>query len=284
VNPTPSSFPAIGPGTQPEDEDGVALQFMQLPSEMSTFARPIIPEPEEVEGLDQAMIVLEKVLANLQAFRRGDAASTVDLSHLDKANLSFIDQMMGQGEVSIIAGPEIQVQEAVMAGIWRVRQTGADGRLCRDVIETGHFPASVATIAFKDATDAVQWDEDVLPDGLQSAPALLSEINDQIGKGARTSEAHAINLTLLPHSEEDLGFISEKLGGGSIIILSRGYGNCRVTSTATRHVWWVQHFNSQDALILNSLEITPVPESVLAAIEDIEDSAERLDEILEIYR
>lgn len=46
-------------------------------------------------------------------------------------------------------------------------------------------------------------------------------------------------------------------------------------------VWWVQYFNSQDALILNTLEIVDVPEVACAAAEDLEDSAEWLTEVLE---
>jgi len=69
-----------------------------------------------------------------------------------------------------------------------------------------------------------------------------------------------------------------------VVILSRGYGNCRITSTATRHVWWVQYFNSQEILILNTLEISEVPAVACAAQEDIDDSAQRLLEILEVFR
>ncbi|MDX1812887.1 MAG: hydrogenase expression/formation C-terminal domain-containing protein, partial [Gammaproteobacteria bacterium] len=52
----------------------------------------------------------------------------------------------------------------------------------------------------------------------------------------------------------------------------------------TLNVWWVQYFNSQDTLILNTLEITKVPEVACAGDEDIADSAQRLNEILEVYR
>jgi hydrogenase-1 operon protein HyaF len=93
-----------------------------------------------------------------------------------------------------------------------------------------------------------------------------------------------INLTLLPQTEQDLAFLDRLLGAGSVTILSRGYGNCRITSTATRYVWWVQYFNSQDANILNTLEVTDVPAVACAAPEDIADSALRLGEILEVYR
>jgi hydrogenase-1 operon protein HyaF len=49
-------------------------------------------------------------------------------------------------------------------------------------------------------------------------------------------------------------------------------------------VWWVKFYNSEDALILNTIEIVDVPEVARAAAEDLADSAERLKEILEIYQ
>ena len=89
---------------------------------------------------------------------------------------------------------------------------------------------------------------------------------------------------LLPQTEQDLAFLDERLGKGSVTVLSRGYGNCRISSTNTRHVWWVQYFNSQDKNILNTLEVGSVPDVACAAPEDIRDSAARLDEILEVYQ
>jgi hypothetical protein len=41
-------------------------------------------------------------------------------------------------------------------------------------------------------------------------------------------------------------------------------------------VWRVQFFNSMDTLILDTLEVTDMPEVVLAAPEDLSDSARRL--------
>ena len=64
-------------------------------------------------------------------------------------------------------------------------------------------------------------------------------------------------------------------------ILSRGFGNCRVTSTAIRNLWRVQYFNSMQTLILDTIEITRVPEVAMAAGEDLADSRERLIELLE---
>ena len=74
------------------------------------------------------------------------------------------------------------------------------------------------------------------------------------------------------------------MGTGPVTILSRGYGNCRITSTATAHLWRVKFFNSRDALILDTIEVVDVPAVALASQEDVEDSARRLDEILAVYR
>lgn len=64
---------------------------------------------------------------------------------------------------------------------------------------------------------------------------------------------------------------------------SRGYGTCRVLSTGIRNVWSVQFFNAMDTVILDTLEVGGVPTVAIAANEDFEDSAERLQEMIEAY-
>ena len=95
---------------------------------------------------------------------------------------------------------------------------------------------------------------------------------------------HVINLTLLPHTEADLDWLAEALGTGSVTILSRGYGNCRITATALPHVWRVQYFNSMDTLILDTFEVSGLPEVACAAPEDLADSAARLRTVIEAIR
>ncbi|WP_374384237.1 hydrogenase expression/formation C-terminal domain-containing protein [Dongia sp.] len=277
-------FSLTGAGSQPAEEDGSVLEYMQMPDGMMTFSQPNTPEPEDVENLVGAKAVLESVLQSLRTYRRGDEARRIDLSHLDPNNLRFVDQLLGSGEVSIVAGNDAQIQEAVMAGIWRVRHAGPDGRIAADAVEVGHVPSGLWTAAFGSAPHFVAINDSVPPAEAQSAGALLSEINDNLAHPPADGGAYTINLSLLPHTEEDLAHLANSLGGGSVVILSRGYGNCRISSTGTRNVWWVQYYNSQDALILNTIEISGVPEVACAAMEDIADSAERLDEILEIYR
>ncbi|MEJ2116564.1 MAG: hydrogenase expression/formation protein [Alphaproteobacteria bacterium] len=271
-----------GPGSQPLEEDS-ELSYMPMPSGMMTFAMPDLPEPEETGELGTAKALLARVAVLAEKYSEDGSHNMIDLAGLDADNLALINQILGEGEVSIIAGTGCQVQEAVLAGVWRVRVTDENGALLHDLIEVARFPVTISALTFHDAQAALTLPEEYGAN-IVNAPMLLPEINEHIPLAAPDSEPHVINLSLLPHTEEDLAFLDAQLGRSGIIILSRGYGSCRVTATNTRNVWWVQFYNSQDTLILNSIEITPVPEVVCAAPEDIADSAKRLAEILEVYR
>ena len=276
----------VGPGSQPPDEDGAALAFMQLPDDMATFSAPVIPEPEEITGLDKALELTGELLNLLKNHQPEDKAGVIDLTGLDEKNRQFFDQLLGEGEVSVQCGGDINalIQESVLAGVWRVQYTDGQSQVIRDTIEVAIVPGIVSDLTFQNAQENLAAKNLKIPENVYNAPPLLVEISDKLPAYQPGDEPHVINLSLLPHTEEDILFLVEHLGIGPIVILSRGYGNCRISSTATRNVWWVQYYNSQDTLILNTLEISKVPEVACASVEDIEDSAKRLQEILSIYQ
>jgi len=271
---------AVGAGSQPGEDDDVTLDIMEMPEGMQTFSAPDVPEPEEVVGLEAGLALLDEVL---EALRRGGADSLpplLDLAALDTENRRLVDQVLGEGEVSAVIGGDapVKIQESVLAGVWRVHYEDAEGGLVRDTVEIGAIPAVIVGSAVAGAAAAV--DAGAVPEGVMNALPLVTELNDHLKAGA----THAINLSLLPQTEADLAYLDSVLGPGRVTVLSRGYGNCRITSTGTTRVWWVQYFNSQEAMILNTLEVTDVPGVACASREDLEDSAERLGEILQVYR
>jgi hydrogenase-1 operon protein HyaF len=89
-----------------------------------------------------------------------------------------------------------------------------------------------------------------------------------------------VNLTLLPFGPPDHEGLDALLGEGAVSILSRGFGNCRISSTRARNVWRVRFYNTMSTLILDTLEVVDVPEAARAAREDYEDSLRRLEELL----
>ncbi|MES9994074.1 MAG: hydrogenase expression/formation C-terminal domain-containing protein [Candidatus Thiodiazotropha sp.] len=278
-----------GPGSQPGEEDGADLDIMQLPDEMSTFNRPQIPEPDQVRDLESGMSALSELDTALQQHTQVKDAKPeiVDISHLDRENRGLVDQVLGEGEVSMVyrsGETSARIQESVMAGIWRVRYFDNQGIPTSDAIEVAQVPRICRRHVFNNASHRVDTQLDAIPEGVLNAPPLLAEINDKVAEHRPGKDSHVINLTLLPQTEQDLSFLIERLGEGPLTILSRGYGNCRISSTAVQNVWWVQYFNSQDKNILNTLEIGGVPEVAAAAHEDIQESAQRLNEIMDAYR
>ena len=275
----------IGPGSQPPESDGAEMSFMQMPSGMHTYQAPMIPEPEDIGGLDAALALARQLQRQLSDYRCGEPARVIELNPLDDHNRRFFDQLLGEGEVSVQCQGDINalIQESILAGIWRVQYVDEHQQVIRDTIEVADIPGLVRELTFANAVDNLDINRLEIPGDVYNAAPLLSEIHDQLGQQQFGSDPHIINLSLLPHTEQDLAYLSDQLGIGPIIILSRGYGNCRISSTLTRHVWWVQYFNSQETLILNTLEISPVPEVACASQEDIEDSKQRLQEILGIY-
>jgi len=295
ANPTQRPFPIplvdmLGPGSHSEDEE---LDYLPMPRGMATYQPPPLPEPEELAGHDGAVRVLTELLRTLQATLRGEAVQPVELAGLSAQELQLVNQVLGEGEVSaqvtagsaapgpdrMAAPPLVQVQEAVFAGVWRVLERQSDGVL-HDRIEVGAIPEVLKQEARKDAVSSHQPDT-APPAGVMNAPSLLQELHDQRQQWRPGMPAHLVNLSLLPLSLEDVGFMDQQLGTGRVLILSRGYGNCRITSTRVVNTWRVVYYNSQDAMILNSVEVVDMPEVACAAHEDLVDSALRLEEVLE---
>jgi len=273
-----------GPGSRPKEEDGGELAYLEMPRGMRTYSMPGVPEKEEASSFGPALAKLDEALAALRALPSPETTATIDLNALGKANRDFIGQVLGEGEVSIVAGASIQAQESVMAGIWRIYEVDEDGKLARDRIEIGAFPASVLRAARDAGGPYLRLIEDIAGDGLMNAPAIATELSAKLASYEPGDAAHVVNLSLLPLSAEDQAYLDRRLGQGAVTILSRGYGNCRICSTAVKNAWRVRYFNSREIVILDTIEVTSIPEAACAAPEDLEDSASRLEEILGVYR
>lgn len=271
---------AMGPGSQIEDEE---LDYLPMPQGMSTYQPPRLPEPDALDGHGAAIAVLDQVLAVLQAAIRGESVAPVDLSGLGAADREIVNQALGEGEVGAqVADGQgsalVQVQESVFAGVWRVIERLPDGGL-QDRIEVGAIPEVLKTCARQDGASGHR-PAARLPEGVMNAPTLLQELHDQRQQWRVGQSAHLVNLSLLPLSPADMACLEEQLGTGRVVILSRGYGNCRISSTRVPTTWRVVYYNSQDAMILNSIEVVDMPEVACAAPEDLVDSEQRLREVM----
>ena len=269
----------IGPGTQADEGDG--FSYVPIPRDVTPFSMPQVPQDADAVHMAAA----RNVLARFVDAMRDPLAAPVELLGLPAPVVDILNQTLGEGEVSIRIAHQnglrhdLRIQETVFAGVWRERHFDAEGRLLSDLLLAASIPHPALHFAEQTSTPVVP--AMTIPPGAMNSPALLTEIRSAVSDYRPGRDPHVINLTLLPLTPDDLAVLDRALPAGSVAILSRGFGNCRVRSTGIRHLWRVQYFNNMQTLILNTLEITRVPDVALAADEDLADSHERLVELID---
>ncbi len=283
-----SDIPIIGmgPGSQPDEEDGSALDYMAMPQAMSFFQPMSLPEQEDLQAYPQVLSLLAQLQDLLaEQAQYPEQAYELSLAQVSAAEKRLLAQILSEGEVSILFntadGGHQEIQETSLPGVWWHRSLDANQQPQAEKLEISDFPRFIRQATFAQAQPTLVLpakDSDSLPEGLVNAPWLLAELQEQ---QQNNHQGHVINLTLLPLNDADLQFLATELGTGKTAILSRGYGNCRITATAITNIWWVQYYNSTDTLILNTLEVVEVPLVTCASSEDLADSALRLQEIRE---
>ncbi|MGZ5157648.1 MAG: hydrogenase expression/formation C-terminal domain-containing protein [Caldimonas sp.] len=273
----PLTIPIHALAAEPDE----ALEYMAMPREMTTFEMPQRPEPGPGNDIAGARDVLAAFVSHLDAWlAAGGENPALDLRGVAPEALRVLNETLGEGEVAAIvdASHEIRIQETVFPGVWREQHFDSDGGLLHDYLLAAPIPSVVGLLARDAAAPALRPRE--LPVGAMNVPALLHELQEAIDRSGPATPAHVINLTLLPLSPEDVTHLDAVLDGGSVVILSRGFGNCRISSTAARDVWRVQYFNNMQTLILNTIEVVAMPEVALAAREDIVETHERLADLV----
>jgi hydrogenase-1 operon protein HyaF len=275
----------MGPGSQPVEEDGTMLEYIDMPHDMTTYTAPDIPDARDVRNLGGAREAMWWLRDAIRRYQPGSEPLMADITALDPGNRDLVNQILGDGDVNLKYTGLIKanVQESVLAGIWRTFYLDDEARVTNDLIEVGDVPYLASMHLQRREVQSESLTDVEAPEGVMNAMSILTEIDEHRSRYVTGNPAHVINLTLLPLSDEDVEFLDKTLGRGPVYILSRGYGDCHIIGTAVPNVWWVRYFNSMGTTILNSVEVVDVPSVVRAAPEDLADSARRLDEILEPY-
>lgn len=275
--PVRGALDLLGPGSQADA--GEDFSYLPFPRDVPTFSMPQVPADADPSSLTAAHRLLGRFVDEMNGGK-----PRVDLVGQAAAVVRLLNESLGEGEVCVLIaggngrGGAIRIQETVFAGVWREQHLRADGTAEHDWLLACPVPPVAIERAQRAATTHLPNLE--MPRGAMNSPALLAEIRQQVLHFTPGQPPHVINLTLLPLTEQDQAVLERAASAGPVAILSRGFGNCRITSTLLRNLWRVQYFNSMQTLILNTLEVVEVPEVATAAAEDLADSRERMLELL----
>ncbi|HRK78956.1 MAG TPA: hydrogenase expression/formation C-terminal domain-containing protein [Thiobacillus sp.] len=113
-----------------------------------------------------------------------------------------------------------------------------------------------------------------------NAPPLLRELSEGVKRLLASGQTSAIDLSALPLTPADLGWLQDKLGAGEISVTLQANGESTLNETACPGIWWVTHRNEQGAVISQFIEVAFVPELVKAHPEEVQTGWEYLESLI----
>lgn len=106
--------------------------------------------------------------------------------------------------------------------------------------------------------------------------SLMAEVLGHLNALVQGGTEAVIDLRSLPLSVDDRARLEAALGQGEVTVTIDAAGESELHETAYPGVWWVRHFGAGRQLLTERIEITPLPDVLAAAPEDIAAGARRL--------
>lgn len=112
--------------------------------------------------------------------------------------------------------------------------------------------------------------------GGENGRALLHELADMLQQLIDKGEGDSIDLRRIPLFPDDLDVLHEKLGEGEVTAEVTSAGSSVIRESAIPGVWWVTHFNEEDEVIAELIEVTFCPEILKTPTDDARDGLQWL--------
>lgn len=240
------------------------------------------------EATPPVLEMLARIASALDAAKKGRAWRR-RLDHLSVDERTVLADALGKGEVTMTLSPGapgegmVQIVETVLPGVWLGRAEDENGAPATHWVEVADAPRALRAAATSRPRTDIPFEALTAPRDAMNVMGVLAETRARSDAWRPGEPNHVMNFTLFPMTEADSAFLANVLGEVGVRVSSGGYGAARIIMTALKNVWAVQYLNGLGAVILDTIEIGDVPASVLASTEDFEDSAARLEEIIQAY-
>jgi len=110
----------------------------------------------------------------------------------------------------------------------------------------------------------------------ENGQALLHEISTLLKGLLEKEEPGNIDLRALPLTHRDYAMLHETLGEGAISAEVENLGVTRIQQTGVAGVWWITHYNEEDDVIGEFIEVAYCPEGLIADFEAVEEGMDAL--------
>lgn len=106
--------------------------------------------------------------------------------------------------------------------------------------------------------------------------ALLTEIARLLQQLLDTGEGGSIDLARIPLSDEDYDLLDDVLGEGEVQAEVTALGATEVVEAGVPGVWWIIHYNAEEEVMAEFIEVAFCPEILQSPAEDVKEGLEAL--------
>jgi len=118
-------------------------------------------------------------------------------------------------------------------------------------------------------------------EGLTIAKALLHEVDCMLQTLLKTGQNGTLDLRALPAlGEIGYQFLKEQLSLGEVTACIQSFGRSEIQETAYSGIWWVTHYNQDDDLLTELIEVNFLPEILKSPRDDVALSQIKLSNLL----
>ena len=110
--------------------------------------------------------------------------------------------------------------------------------------------------------------------------AILYELAGMLETLLDSGHGNAIDLRSLPLTPDEYTQLRATLGEGEVSAEVDALGPTRLRETAVHGVWWITHYNTQDQVLAEFLEVTEVPQLLKTERDDLREGLDMLNERL----
>jgi hydrogenase-1 operon protein HyaF len=110
----------------------------------------------------------------------------------------------------------------------------------------------------------------------ENALALLRELENHLQRLIESGETARIDLGGLPLNTADYEMLESVLGHGEVIATVDSLGVSEICDTAIPGIWRIEHYNSEEVLVAEFIEVSRCPELLQTPAEDMKDGLSAL--------
>jgi len=104
------------------------------------------------------------------------------------------------------------------------------------------------------------------------AMALLQELQGMLNDLVHTGKSTILDIRSLPLTPNDYAYLKSLLGEGEVTATINALGPTTISETEIPGIWWVTHYNADDMVLAENIEVTELPEILKTQGQDLQQA------------